>query len=254
MLCERQTSNRQGIEMPLPVGMISPVKVQSATALVVERLEALILDGSLSRGERIPAEPDLATAFEVGRSTIREAKKTLIAQGLLESRGKLGTFVAAPSQDFSNLPALRDLLADPALVDLHECRQIVEVAAIRMSATRITAKEIDELYAILDRIEAGLENESDSWFRLVNFHRNLVSTSGNKVLLSLFDLLAHLLRKYQLPFYGSIADLQAEVRSHRDLVDLVARHDPDVAANAIREHLDNSEQLRQSALENENRK
>lgn len=240
--------------MGIPVGMINPVKVQSATALVVERLEFLILDGSLARGTRIPSEPELAAAFQVGRSTIREAKKTLIAQGLLEPRGKLGTFVAAPSQDLSNLPAFRDLLADPALSDLHECRQIVEVAAIRMSAVRISNQQIEELYAVLDRIEAGLEDEADSWFRLVNFHRNLVAASGNKVLLSLFDLLAHLLRKYQLPFYGSISDLEAEVRSHRELVDIVALRDPEAAANAIHEHLDNSEQLRQSALENEKRK
>jgi GntR family transcriptional regulator, transcriptional repressor for pyruvate dehydrogenase complex len=230
--------------------LLRPVQIQSATDVVFERLQALILDRSLRPGERLPAEPDLAEALQVGRSTIREAKKALIARGLLESRGRAGAFVVGPPPDLSRLPALHDLLANPALPDLHETRQLIEVGAIRLAAVRATPSDISELYASLDRIGSDIaQGEPDVWRRLVTFHRNLVRAAHNEVLLPVYDLVAHLLLAHQVPFYPSIAELEAELRSHRELVALVARRDPDAAAAAMHSHLDDSEQRRQDALD-----
>lgn len=232
-----------------PSKVLRPVHIQSATDVVFERLQALILDRSLRPGEQLPAEPELAESLQVGRSTIREAKKALIARGLLESRGRGGTFVVGPPSDPSGLPALHDLMANPALPDLHETRQIIEVGGIRLATTRATATDIADLYAALDQIEADIAHgEPDVWRRLVTFHRNLVRVAHNEVLLSVFDLIAHLLLAHQVPFYPSIAELKAELRSHRELVALVATRDPDAAAAEMRAHLEDSEQLRQDAL------
>ena len=101
----------------------------------------------------------------------------------------------------------------------------------------------------LDQIESDIAlDRPDVWLRLVIFHRNIVRVAHNEVLLPVFDLIAHLLLEHQVPFYPSIAELQAELRSHRELVALVAARDPDAAAAAMREHLEESEQLRQDAL------
>jgi GntR family transcriptional repressor for pyruvate dehydrogenase complex len=228
---------------------IRPVKVRSAASMVMDRLEALILDGTMRPGDQLPPEPELAAALGVGRSTVREAKKSLIARGLVEPRGRLGTYVLSPSTDASDLPAMRDLLANPALIDLHESREIIEVAAIRLAVERISDEEIAQLYALLDQIGAEIGTRDDGWSRLINFHRNLVRASDNKVLVSVFDLVAHLLKKHQLPFYGSLGDLRSDLDSHRVLVDLVARRDPDAAAAEMQRHLDRSELKRRSALD-----
>jgi GntR family transcriptional repressor for pyruvate dehydrogenase complex len=229
--------------------LLRPVQIQSATDLVFERLQALILDQSLRPGERLPSEPELAEALQVGRSTLREAKKALIARGLLESRGRAGTFVVGPPSDPSRLPALQDLLANRTLPDLHETRQIIEVGAIRLAAARATDADIVDLSATLDQIEADISLDlPDVSRRLVIFHRNIVRVAHNEVLLPVYDLIAHLLLEHQVPFYGSIAELHAELRSHRELVALVAARDPEAAAAAMLEHLEDSEQLRQDAL------
>lgn len=238
-----------------PSHLLRPVQIQSATDVVFERIQAMILDRSLRPGEQLPAEPDLAAALRVGRSTIREAKKALIARGLLESRGRAGTFVVGPPSDPSRLPALRDLMANPTLPDLHETRQLIEVGAIRLATARATSADVADLYAALDQIEADIgRGEPDVWPRLATFHRNLVRVAHNDVLLPVFDLIAHLMLAHQVPFYPSIAELWAELRSHRELVDLVAAHDPDAAAAAMLHHLNDSEQLRQDALSREKQK
>jgi GntR family transcriptional regulator, transcriptional repressor for pyruvate dehydrogenase complex len=231
-------------------GLWRPVEVRSATDVTFERLQTLIMSGRLKTGDRLPSEPELAQALRVGRSTVREAKKALIAQGLLESRGKLGTFVTAPSAD-SDLKKLLGFLSDPALHDLHETRQIVEVAAIRLAAERATASDIAEMRGTIERLKVGFQrNEPEVWTLMVDFHRNIVKASGNRVLVSVFDLIARLIRLHQVPFYQSIADPQSELQSHQELLDLVEQRSPEAAAAAMMRHLEEAEHLRNEALEN----
>lgn len=218
--------------------------------VVAERLEALILDGTLRSGDQLPTEPELARALNVGRSTVREAKRALISRGLLESRRKLGTFVVGPPTDPSNLASLNSLLMNPQLPELHESRQIVEVGSIRLATLRATSQDIDDLYGALAEIGEEIESgREDVWWRLVGFHRNLVAVAHNNVLLSIFDLTAHLISTYQVPFYLTVAELKLELESHRKLVDFLARRDTEGAASAMYEHLEAAEELRRHAAE-----
>lgn len=231
-------------------GRLRPMRVPAATDLVTDHLQSMILDGTLRPGDKLPSEPDLARLLRVGRSTLREAKKTLVARGLIEARGKLGSFVAPPPRDPAKLASLRELLANQTLPDLHESRQIVETGALRAATLRATDAEIRGLHLTLDRIAEDISHEEpDVYLRLVTFHRNLVKASHNQVLVSVYDLLAHLLRENQVPYYPSVAELEEEVGSHRSLVDAIASGDPDTAAEAIREHLNDSEDLRLEALQ-----
>lgn len=48
---------------------------------------------TLQSGAKLPTEPELAELYEVGRSTVRAALAQLAAEGLIETRGRNGTFV-----------------------------------------------------------------------------------------------------------------------------------------------------------------
>lgn len=48
---------------------------------------------TLQSGAKLPTEPELAEHYEVGRSTVRAALAQLSAEGLIETRGRNGTFV-----------------------------------------------------------------------------------------------------------------------------------------------------------------
>ncbi|MCU1492046.1 MAG: GntR domain protein [Acidimicrobiaceae bacterium] len=229
---------------------LRPVEVRPVSEVVAERLEALILDGTLRSGDQLPTEPDLARALKVGRSTIREAKRALIARGLLESRQKLGTFVLGPPSDPAKLGSLHSLLTNPTLPDLHESRQIVEVGAIRLAAMRCSSRDIADLYGALEEIGEEIDaGREDAWWRLVGFHRNIVAVANNRVLLSIFDLTAHLISSYQVPAYLTLAELKLELESHRELVDYLARRDAEGAARAMFLHLEAAEELRREAVE-----
>jgi GntR family transcriptional regulator len=61
---------------------------------VRQELTQRIEDGHLQVGSRLPSEPDLAAELGVSRATLREALRSLEAEGLLRRMWGSGTFVA----------------------------------------------------------------------------------------------------------------------------------------------------------------
>ncbi|WP_068311700.1 FadR/GntR family transcriptional regulator [Aliiruegeria sabulilitoris] len=80
----------------------------NSTMQVVEQLGLGIVAGKYPQGTLIPFDPDLEDMFGVSRTVIREAKRILVAKGLLESKAKVGTRVR-PATDWSmfDVDALR---------------------------------------------------------------------------------------------------------------------------------------------------
>jgi GntR family transcriptional regulator len=55
--------------------------------------EQTVLDVQLIDGAQLPTEPELGEHFQVSRGTIRQALQSLAAEGLIETKGRQGTFV-----------------------------------------------------------------------------------------------------------------------------------------------------------------
>jgi GntR family transcriptional regulator len=64
---------------------------------IADNLREQISSGTLRPGDQLPTEPQLATAFDASRSTIRLAIGVLAANGLIETRQGMGTFVRRPA-------------------------------------------------------------------------------------------------------------------------------------------------------------
>ena len=58
-----------------------------------DQVISMIVDGTFKPGDKLPGEYDLAQRLNVGRSTVREAIKSLVSQNILEVRRGNGTFV-----------------------------------------------------------------------------------------------------------------------------------------------------------------
>ena len=57
----------------------------------VQQIEALVLEGVLRVGDRLPGERELARQFDVSRPILRDALKDLEARGLITTRPGGGT-------------------------------------------------------------------------------------------------------------------------------------------------------------------
>jgi GntR family transcriptional repressor for pyruvate dehydrogenase complex len=125
--------------MPAELGQLNVRRVAQQGSLsvhVADQLEALITQGKIPVGERLPTESSLCDSFGVSRTVIREAITHLKSLGLVETRRGVGTTVLRATT-IEARPAER---INPTTVEdiLHvlELRLTLEPAAAELAALR----------------------------------------------------------------------------------------------------------------------
>lgn len=222
-----------------PLRIFRAVATRSAADEVTAQFIALLRSGAMKPGDRLPSEPKLAQAFGVGRSTVREAKRVLMAKAMLEARGKAGTYVVSGESPFPDPDLLALFLTGKALDDLYEAREVVEVAAIRLAAQRVENEDLTQIQSALDSLRTAIRTGDDDqvWPTGILFHASLVKASHNDALVSIYHVLSNLIRHDQLPEYRKVAPTKHEWNSHKRLFDAVVSRDPGAAEAAMHHHL-----------------
>lgn len=216
---------------------------------IVVQLEALILEGSLKAGERLPAERVLAERFGVSRPSLREAIQKLAAKGLLVSRQGGGNYVAAEVGSTFSDPLLHLLESNPsAQRDLLEFRHTLEGSCAYYAALRATAPDLQRLseayetlqacYAADSQISRAEEGAADA-----RFHLAIAEASHNAVLLhtirGLFELLKHNVVTNIGGLYLQRSETRERLREqHRALYEAISAGRAEDARTCSQEHID----------------
>jgi GntR family transcriptional repressor for pyruvate dehydrogenase complex len=218
---------------------IRRLSTMSAVDRVAGELLRLIRTNHFAVGDKLLAEPELARRLGVGRSTLREAKHVLAAKGFLESRGKVGTFVAEQDQRRIPLDMLQTMLAEQRVENLHEARNILEVGAIQLACRTAKDQELDALDAQLDALST-VETDEEFWSGTVKFHESIVQTCHNATINYMYKSLSGAMRTNQLPLSIRESDRKTGVELHRRLIDVLRTRDPRAAAAEMTKHLEQS--------------
>ncbi|MGH3638342.1 MAG: FadR/GntR family transcriptional regulator [Mycobacterium sp.] len=203
---------------------------------VANEVLRLIEIRQLSAGDKLLSEPDLASQLGVGRSTVREAKQLLISKGFLESRGKVGTFVADPESRSLPIEMMQAMLTERRVEELHEARNILEVGAIQLACQNATDTELDRLHVHLDDL-AVVTSDRDFWEGTVSFHEEIVRCCHNATVSFMYKSLSDSMRTEQLPLHVRENERKIGVELHRRLISALQTRNPGAAAAAMTEHL-----------------
>ncbi|GAA3233114.1 FadR/GntR family transcriptional regulator [Dactylosporangium siamense] len=199
-------------------------------------IKAMILDGRLRAGDRLPVEKDLAAELGLSRGTLREAVRALTLIGVLDTRQGDGTYVTSlePHQLLGSLSITMDLHQDSAELFLLETRRALESHATSQAAVRIQPAELAELGQILDAAEHLLVAADVDHDALLEhdqaFHRLIVRVAGNPVLASLTESLSGQTMRARL--WRELADEGAARRTlgeHRAILAALTARDPELA-------------------------
>ncbi|GHZ39499.1 pyruvate dehydrogenase complex repressor [Vibrio cholerae] len=127
--------------------------------VIEQELERLIVEGTLSPGQQLPPERELAKQFEVSRPSIREAIQRLEAKRLLTRRQGGGTFVSDRIwQSFSD--PLLNLLSSHSetQLDLLEARHALEGICAYFAALCVVPKKILLVFSTVSRVSRRLRH------------------------------------------------------------------------------------------------
>lgn len=163
---------------------------------IVVEIEKVIQDQHLGVGDRLPREVELARLLKVSRASLREAIKTLEAQGRLRVKHGDGTFVGSSGALRDSF--MRNLKIKPVdLGELFAMRELLEVPAAGWAANSATATSLAALRTVLEaldeegsrsRIDLAKLRELDA-----SFHMGIAEASGNGLLVKTMRVLHEML-------------------------------------------------------------
>ena len=223
-----------------------PVARSRAYELVVDQVEEQILAGALRVGDRLPGERELAARLEVSRAAVREAMRTLEAQGVVRagvgSGPDAGTVVSAlPSAALTRLLRLHVALNNFALHDVVEARVMLERYSARLAADRPDPARLDELRGSLEEMDGETDrvafNDLDT-----AFHIAIAEAGGNRLVADMTTAIRDSVRPAVLRSFEGLGDdwpAMAERlrREHRAIYAAVAAGDPAAATCLIEDHI-----------------
>jgi len=230
---------------PNEAAMVVPTKVELEAIqrtklyeVVAAQLERLILDGALQPGDKLPPERELAERFEVSRSAVREALRSLELKGLVEPRPGEGTLVRTPSID-SLLNPLAGLLGRKLelVQELLEVRSMIEPHLAGRAARNAEKEDIAKLKEILERHEERAARKELAIEEDSEFHYTIARAAKNTVVLKVLDVMMDILRESRERSLQVEGRREKSLAGHRRIYNAIKRRDAEGAEKAMRQHL-----------------
>lgn len=188
-------------------------------------------------GDRLPPEAELAKKFDVSRSTVREAVRSLQIAGLLRSKAGSGTYVTENAPVILQTGELAMIMADREhLYDLVQARYILEPQMAALAAKQATEEEKAHLYDLVNQMA-----EQTGRFSLMTaghaFHMELARMSHNVVLDGFYQSAAGQLRSMRVLESLTEEVYQQGIEEHRQIAEAVSRGDGVAAKRLMKAHL-----------------
>jgi len=192
---------------------------------VYETLLELIITRALRPGQHL-VESELAEQLGISRQPVREALQRLSTDGWVELRPGQGAFVHVPTEEEAD-----QLLA---------VRSLLEAESARLAAGNATEESVAGLREVCERgVSAVADDDVDAVVAAnAELHAAIVALAGNTVLAELTAQVDRRVRWYYTPVAR-----QRGRRSwieHERLIDAIAAHDGEKAAQVMREHTEHT--------------
>ncbi|MCB1474506.1 MAG: FadR family transcriptional regulator [Rhodobiaceae bacterium] len=188
-------------EIARKTGAFIPVKTRRAFEEICDQIRGEIQAGNLVPGDRLPSERDLAEQFQVSRSTVREAFRTLEISGVVTlHKGSKGGAVLQRGDNQPITQTMHDLLmlGSISLQDFTEARVCIQKEIIELACERATDEDYDAIEQNIARTsEISLADRLEERTELtIEFYSLLARASKNSAMAILMSAITEPLRDY----------------------------------------------------------
>jgi DNA-binding GntR family transcriptional regulator len=189
--------------------------------VVVDSLRESILDGSLKPGERL-VQDDIASQFGVSRIPIREAFRTLAAEGLVTFEQRRGVIVTELSRD--------------DIEEILSVRAVLEGMACRAAAERATPDQLEAIHLGLENLESA-RGEPGQYYQLnYAFHEAILNASNRPHTAALVKKFRNIMETVARLYLDPVGRVEIVHQDHRAIYEAVARHDGAEAERLVIDH------------------
>lgn len=176
---------------------MSKENLSQRTAEILKKM--IIEEHIYNYGEKLPNENELSQKLGISRTTLREAIRTLISNGVLVVKRGKGTYVAEQIDQYAQGIEVNDFLKKKVtLRDLYETRLIFEPEAAALACKRATDEEIAEILRLGEICQKELKKDPCGKKRIDSetaFHGAILKASHNEFLGQFLPILTNTIQK-----------------------------------------------------------
>ena len=202
------------------------------------KIRELIVEKRLKPGDRLLSESTLIDVYGVGRSTIREAIKLLVAENVVMVRHGKGTFICERTGINSDPLGLKYADQTRLLINLFETRLILEPQIVLLAAKRATKDDIKKLEQVMSSFD---DSKANSWFGFpsldIEFHTILADCTKNDVLFRFIPSICDAISKGQQETQDNITSHGKAYSCHRKIFEAITNREPEKAAKEMVIHI-----------------
>lgn len=220
--------------------MSEPIKSISIVDAIESHLKAMIVDGELQPGQRLPSERELQDSLGVSRLPLREALARLEALGLIKIRHGKGTYVV----EKVSKTALRDVLIaffpdkdSNRQRELVEARGLIESEISALASKHSSEEDLQRLEDVVTAGAAAIEDPEEFANLDYTFHHEIAMLAKNSFLLLMHGALGPHIRSFISASTNSDDQRRKAHDRNLALLDAIKSRDPQLASTKAREHL-----------------
>ena len=151
--------------------------------------QMIISEPGYGPGAKLPNEAELSQMFQVSRTTLREAVRSLVTQGYLEVRRGSGTFVADRTSIRQDIGLAQLSSVQMRLQELFEIRLMLEPSTALLACQRGTEEEIGYILKCGEQVAWQIHHGGDWDSADLLFHKSFVQASHNQFMEQLIPII-----------------------------------------------------------------
>jgi DNA-binding FadR family transcriptional regulator len=201
-------------------------------------IKQYILEHKLKPGDPLPPEGQLVEDLGVGRSSVREAVKSLQSVGIVDVRQGNGLYVRELNFDPMLEAFIFGMKFDPnTLAELLQIRMWLEVSVIGDAVGHLTDVDLSKLEAVLKEWDARVRDGVEYSDLDESFHQIIYGVLDNQTLMNLFSAFWTAFRNLDNEITHD-ADPESVLRFHYSILDAIRVRDPDMTRKQLLQHFD----------------
>ncbi|WP_240377127.1 FadR/GntR family transcriptional regulator [Bacillus piscicola] len=188
-------------------------------------------------GDKLPNENEFSVELNVSRTTLREAIRILVTNGILEIKRGRGTFVKEDI-DLSIMESF-DTISEAKInaKDLYEMRLIFEPEAAYYATIRASEAELESILEYGRQIEQKIKRKEDRTEVEQKFHQSIVKATHNEFMEKLMPVIYQAIDKGVILSKKKESAIQETVTDHKLIMEFMKSRNPEGAKSAMQIHI-----------------
>ncbi|BAM48445.1 FadR/GntR family transcriptional regulator [Amphibacillus xylanus] len=189
-------------------------------------------------GDKLPNENELSEKLNISRTTLREAIRILVTNGVLEIKRGRGTFVREDFDVSKTLQSLNQISeARIGARDLYEMRLIFEPEAAYYATIRATDTELERILDFGKQIEEKIIRGEDRTEVEQKFHKSISKATHNAFIDKLMPVIYQAIDAGVVLSQANDRASQDTINDHRMIMEFMKARNPEGARSAMKIHI-----------------